>query len=53
MRIRIRKPTRKEKEKMSKAGLDWKEWNVVQGMGEDGRLAIVNKWLGSYKTIDG
>ncbi len=50
--MRIRKPKRSEKVRISKAGLDWKEWNVL-GTLEDGRLRLVNKRTGDWKVIDG
>lgn len=49
-KVKTRRPTRKEKERIAKAGLDWREWNVIQGMGA-GRFAIAHKKLGGYKGL--
>lgn len=50
-----KKPTLQQKKLISKAGLDWKEWNVV-GLVQDESgswLKLANKRTGEQKTIKG
>lgn len=46
---RTRRPTREEKKRMSRQGLDWRNWLVSAGNGND--IACVSKRSGQKRTL--
>ena len=47
--MRVRKPVREEKKKISAAGLDWKEWNVLASITNG--ILVVHKTTGERKVV--